>query len=69
MGNKPTHIAYAVRNFSKSDGEPDSSWTRIGAAFIHKGGGGYDLVLDAIPVSGRIVLRLNKPKPKAAKDE
>jgi len=60
---KPTHIAYAVRNFVKKTGEGDSSWTRIGAAFLHKDGKGLDLVLEAVPVSGRIVLRLNTPKP------
>jgi hypothetical protein len=66
MANKPTHIAYAVRNFEKQ-GEPDSSWSRIGAGFLHKDGKGFDVVLDAVPVSGRIVLRLNEPKPKAEK--
>jgi len=28
---KPTHTAYAVRNFEK-DGKPDASWSRIGVA-------------------------------------
>jgi hypothetical protein len=59
MANQPTHVAYAVRNFEKQ-GEPDSSWSRMGAGFRHKGGKGFDVV----PVSGRIVLRLNEPRPK-----
>ena len=63
MANKPTHIAYAVRNFEKG-GKADSSWSQIGSAWLHKDGGGYDLVLDAVPVNGRVVLRINKPKKK-----
>ena len=62
---KPTHIAYSVRNFEK-DGKADASWLQIGAAFLHKDGNGMDVVLEAVPVSGRIVLRLNTPKPKDA---
>jgi len=27
---------------------------------------GFEIVLDALPVSGRVVLRLNEPKPKKA---
>jgi len=64
MSNKPTHTAYAVRNFEK-DGKQDSQWLKIGAAWPHKDGKGFDLNLDALPTSGRIVLRLNEPKPTA----
>jgi hypothetical protein len=63
---KPTHIAYSVRDFEKKPGEADSSWLKVGVGFLHKDGKGFDVVLDAVPVSGRIVLRLNTPKP--AKD-
>ena len=59
---KPTHLAYSVRNFEKA-GEANASWLKIGAAFLHKDGKGLDVVLEAVPVSGRIVLRLNTPKP------
>jgi hypothetical protein len=62
---KPTHTAYAVRNFQR-DGEDDSSWSRIGVAFHHRDGKGMDIVLDAVPVNGRVVLRLNEPKSKKA---
>ena len=63
MANKPTHIAHSVRDFAKKDGGEDSPWTRIGAGFVHKDGQGFNIVLDALPLSGRVVLRLNKPKP------
>ena len=68
MANKPTHTAYSVRDFKKQDGAADSSWSKIGVAFLHKDGKGLDVVLDALPVSGRIVLRLSQPKPKAEKE-
>ena len=61
----PTHIAYTVRDFTKkATGEADSSWSRIGVAFLHKDGKGLDVALDALPVNGRVVLRLNVPKKK-----
>jgi hypothetical protein len=58
-GKRPSFIAYTVRDYTKSTGEPDASWTRIGVAFAHGDGWGYDLVLDALPVNGRVVLRSN----------
>jgi hypothetical protein len=60
--SKPTHTAYSVRDFKKADGEEDASWNRVGVGFIHKDGKGFDILLDAVPVNGRVVLRLNKPK-------
>ena len=58
-GKRPSFLAYTVRDYTKSSGEPDASWTRIGVAFAHADGWGYDLVLDALPLNGRIVLRSN----------
>lgn len=47
----------------------DASWSRIGVGFLHRHGKGIDVVLDALPVNGRVVLRLNMPKvqPRATK--
>ena len=56
----PTHNAYTVRDY----GNDKSSWHETGAAWAHKDGKGYDIVLEALPVTGRIVLRVNEPKPK-----
>jgi len=60
--NKPTHIAYSVRNFD-SRGQSQASWTRVGVAFAHKDGKGFDVNLESVPLSGRVVLRLNEPRP------
>ena len=57
MTNKPTHIAYSVRDYEKG-GKKDSSWTRVGVAWQHKDGKGFDVNLEAFPVSGRVVLRV-----------
>ena len=62
--NRPTHIAYSVREYQKH-GAIESDWTRIGAAWQHRDGEGIDIQLEAFPVSGRITLRANKPKPQA----
>lgn len=56
------YIAYSVRNFAK-EGKPDASWFKVGVAFPHNDGNGFDINLDAVPVTGRAVLRLNEPKP------
>jgi hypothetical protein len=32
-------------------------WSRIGAAWSHKDGQGFNLQLDTLPIDGRIVLR------------
>ena len=39
-------------------------WTRIGAAWPHQNGDGFNIQLDCVPVDGRIVLR-----PAKAEDE
>lgn len=62
---KPTHIAYTVRDFTKKDtGEADSSWLKIGVAWLHKDGHGFDVQLEAFPVNGRVVLRTNDERIK-----
>jgi len=63
-GSRPTHTAYSVTDYAKKDGERDSSWKAVGSAWMHKDGKGFDVKLEAIPVSGRLVLRVNDPKPR-----
>lgn len=56
-------IAYTVKTVPATQDTPEESfWTRIGSAFEHKDGKGFNLELEALPVNGRIVLR--EPKPK-----
>jgi hypothetical protein len=53
-GNKPTLIAYSVKDARGADQK--AIWTRIGAAWAHETGPGYSIRLDALPVDGRLVL-------------
>ena len=61
-GNKPTLIAYSVKDARSADQK--AIWTRIGAAWAHENGPGYSIRLDALPIDGRIVLvEPAEPKP------
>lgn len=54
----PSFHAYSVRE-AKEEGRKNH-WTRIGAFFAHEDGEGGTLLLDALPLDGRIVLRTPK---------
>ena len=55
---QPSHVAYQVR-----DGRDNESyWTRIGVAWATKDGKGYTVQLNAVPLDGKIVLRVPEPK-------
>ena len=42
----------------KGEGDQgDAFWTRVGSAWQHKDGKGFNVVLSALPVNGRLVLR------------
>ena len=57
-GQSPAYIAYQVRD---RDGQ-NGFWTRIGAAFAHKDGKGFNIQVDAVPLDGRITLRVPSEK-------
>ena len=48
--------AYSVREFDGADGKKARSWTRIGVAFPHKDGTGFNVEVHSFPLDGRIVL-------------
>ncbi len=54
----PTHIAYHVRDAKEGNG----FWTRVGSAWPHKDGNGFNLQIDVVPLDGRITLRVIKEK-------
>jgi hypothetical protein len=60
---KPAFTAYAV---TKHGDDQDDWWTAIGAAFPHKDGEGYNIVLQAIPLDGEIVCALPRRKTRTA---
>ncbi len=56
-GNKPTHRVYTII------GEGDQAiWRELGAAWLHADGKGFNLDLAALPINGRLVMRLIEPK-------
>lgn len=49
----PSHVAYSVRESR----EGESYFNRVGAAFPHKDGQGFNIDLEAFPTNGKVVLR------------
>jgi len=61
-GNAPSHKVFAV------EGEGDAAfWTRVGSAWPNKDGKGFNLVLSALPVNGRLVMRVPNEEEEAEK--
>ncbi|TXG81140.1 MAG: hypothetical protein E6R12_14935 [Sphingomonadales bacterium] len=58
--NSPAFMLYRVVGNGK-----DANWTKIGAAWPNKDGKGFNILCDAVPLQGRIVMRAYSPKPKA----
>lgn len=58
---KPTHRIYRVIGDGQS-----ASWTPIGAAWPNKDGMGFNIACDAVPLSGRIVMRAITERPATA---
>ena len=54
----PSHIAYQVRDREGGKG----FFTRIGAAWQHKDGKGFNVQLEVAPLDGRITLRVATEK-------
>lgn len=50
----PSHVAYQVRGREGKKG----FWTRIGSAWAHTDGSGFNIQLDCVPLDGRITLRI-----------
>ena len=63
--SKIHRIAYAVREISAKAGEsqPSARWTPVGVTFLNRDDS-ETVILDAIPVNGRLVLQKPKDRPK-----
>ena len=59
VGKAPSHIAYHVRDRGECQ---KSFWTRIGSAWAHADGKGFNIQLEFVPLDGRIVLRIASEK-------
>lgn len=57
---RPSHAVYVI------EGEGQNAfWTKVGAAWQHEDGEGFNILLSALPVNGRLVLRKPKPQEEA----
>ena len=56
---QPSHIAYHVRD--RGEGQK-SFWTRVGAAWAHADGKGFNIQVEVMPLDGRISLRVASEK-------
>ena len=68
---KPDYRAYAVikREGTDEQGKPRDFWLNIGAGFRHEDGQGMNVLLQALPVDGKLVIRKFEEKPKEPKDD
>ncbi len=57
-GKSPSHIVYHVRD---REGQK-SFWTRIGSAWAHADGKGFNVQLEVAPLDGRLNLRIASEK-------
>jgi hypothetical protein len=51
----PTYLNVFTVEEYESNGKPQKRWTKIGAAFPHKEGIGFNIELKAFPLDGRLV--------------
>ena len=56
---KPSHFVYTVREGNENNSD---FWTKIGAAFSHNDGKGFSVIMDALPLDGKITIRKAEPK-------
>lgn len=63
-GASPSHVAYQVR---ENEGGK-SFFNRVGSAFEHKDKQGFNLILDSMPVDGRVTLRTPQERLKTARN-
>jgi hypothetical protein len=57
-GKLPSHIVYQVRD---REGKK-AFWTRIGSAWQHADGKGFNVQVEVVPLDGRITLRIASEK-------
>jgi CHC2 zinc finger len=70
MSGKPSHKVFVVEDKEVAEGaDPEAFWTRIGSAWPHKDGKGLNLVLSALPINGRLVLREYTPEDEKKDEE
>ena len=58
---KPAYRAYTViKREPKANGDNNDYWLNLGAVFPHEDGEGFNVLLQSLPLDGKIVLRVYK---------
>jgi len=57
----PLYRAYTI---VERDGQTPF-WLNVGSAFVHKDNKGFNVLLQALPLDGKLVLRLFEEQPRA----
>ena len=63
----PTYLNVFTVEEYESSGKTQKKWTRIGAAFPHKEGEGFNIELKAFPMDGRLVVLPPDPNDDRSK--
>jgi hypothetical protein len=68
MSSKKVLAVFAVREGEARAGDEEKKdfWTRIGTAFPHPKGDGFNVLLNALPVNAKLVLLPQKDEPSAS---
>ena len=59
QNRKPSHYVYTVREGKERGSD---FWTKIGVAFAHNDGKGFGVILDAVPLDGKLTIRIPDTK-------
>jgi len=56
--SNPAYLnVFTVEEFETTDGKTARNWTKIGVAFPHSDGTGFNVQLKALPLDGKFVVR------------
>jgi hypothetical protein len=58
---KPRYDVLVADQYER-DGQSQVNWIRVGVAFPHDDGEGFQINLKALPIGGTLVMKLHKPK-------
>lgn len=53
---------FVVETYTK-EAQEQTRWVRVGVAFPHKDVKGFNVECKALPIDGKLVIRLHEPQP------
>ena len=59
------YSVFVVDTYMDRQEQQQTEWIRVGVAFPHKDGKGFNVQCKALPGDGKLVIRLNEPQDKA----